>query len=340
MRPRHATVAAGVSAPPGGSIWRRFACLTAGVLLLGALLGGCASMVPQTMALRSAWPAGVAVQTEIAELPFFPQLEYQCGPAALATVLVHAGTTTTPDELARLVYLPARGGSLQVEMLAAPRHHSLVSYRLAPRFDDLLREVAAGHPVIVLQDNGIGPLTTWHYAVVAGFDYPKGELVLRSGANQRLKVPFTVFEHTWRKSGYWAMLALPQGRIPVSASEAGYVAAIAAMERVGDPGAVTVAYAAALSRWPGNELASIGLANQHHARKEFTQAQALLSQAALRHPDSVLLLNNLAHTLSDMGRHNEALTVIERAVRVQADPFASSARETQALIQQRIASGR
>jgi hypothetical protein len=30
------------------------------------------------------------------------------------------------------VYLPARKGSLQVEMLAAARRHGLVSYQLAP----------------------------------------------------------------------------------------------------------------------------------------------------------------------------------------------------------------
>jgi len=30
--------------------------LTAGVFLLGAALGGCASLVPQTISLRDAWP--------------------------------------------------------------------------------------------------------------------------------------------------------------------------------------------------------------------------------------------------------------------------------------------
>jgi hypothetical protein len=329
------------SRPPAqGFCWRRIARLVSGVLLLGALLGGCAGMVPQTMALRTAWPAGVPQQTEIAELPFFPQLEHQCGPAALATALVHAGVSTTPEQLTALVYLPQRKGSLQVEMLVAPRHHSRVSYRLGARFDDLLREVAAGNPVIVLQDKGIGALTIWHYAVVAGFDYPKGELYLRSGETRRQAIPFTIFEHTWRKSGYWAMVALPPQRLPVSASEPAYVTAVAAMERVGDAQAAATAYASALARWPGNELASIGLANHHYARREFEQAQAVLQSAAQHHPGSVLVLNNLAQTLSETGRNDEALKVIDRALEPPSHRFAAQVRETRALILSRMASGR
>lgn len=82
-------------------------------------------------------------------------------------------------------------------MLAAPRRYGMVSYQLAPRFEDVLREVAAGIPVIVLQDYGIWPFSSiWHYAVVAGYDYSKSDLVMRSGEKQRLLLPFPVLEYT------------------------------------------------------------------------------------------------------------------------------------------------
>ena len=64
--------------------------LTASAFCLLALLTGCASLVPQTIALRDAWPQGVATRVDLTEVPFFPQQDYQCGPAALATVLVAA----------------------------------------------------------------------------------------------------------------------------------------------------------------------------------------------------------------------------------------------------------
>ena len=77
---------AGTTAP-------RLARLMAGLFLcaLLAALGGCAQLVPQTIALRTGWPAGVPSTVEWPEVPFFPDEDYQCGPAAIATVLGHAG---------------------------------------------------------------------------------------------------------------------------------------------------------------------------------------------------------------------------------------------------------
>ena len=305
--------------------------LIAGVFFLSAALSGCTLLIPQTEALRVAWPARLPERIELREVPFFPQEDYQCGPAALATTLVHFGVKITPEDLVGQVYLPARQGSLQVEMLAAPRRYGMVSYQLAPRFEDLLREVAAGIPVIVLQDYGVWPFSIWHYAVVAGYDYSKGELVLRSGEKQRLSLPFPVLEYTWKESNYWAMVSVPPDRIPVTATESGYLAAIAAMERVGNPRAATMAYATYLRRWPDNVTASIGLANGHYALGELKEAEAVLRQAADRHPDSVVVLNNLAQTLSDQKRDDEALALIERAVAL-GGPFAAAARDTRELI--------
>ena len=325
---------------PNLTAWYKSARLMAGTFLLLTGLSGCASMVPQTMGLRDAWPAGVAVRTELAEVPFFPQQDFQCGPAALATTLVNSGAQVTPDSLVAQVYIPARQGSLQVEMLAAPRRYSRVSYQLAPRLDDLLREVAAGNPVIVLQDTGVGPITNWHYAVVIGYDYPAGELYLRSGETRRLAIPFTVFEYTWKKSNYWAMLTMPPNVIPVTATEPGYLAAVSAMERAGEARAAITAYSALLDRWPTSAAASIGLANQHYALGALNEAEVVLRRAAARHPDSVPVLNNLAQTLSDLGRHDEALSLIERALRPENGPFAETARETQAMIMKRMGGNR
>jgi len=128
--------------------------------------------------LRAHPPETLAQRTELAEVPFFPQEEYQCGPAALASVLVHNNIATTPAALVPQVYLPGREGSLQTEMLAATRRHGLVAYHLAPRIEDLLTEVAAGNPVIVLQNLAFSFAPLWHYAVVVGYDRGQEEIVL------------------------------------------------------------------------------------------------------------------------------------------------------------------
>lgn len=326
MRPRTSTIFAN-------------ARLAAGVFAAAILLHGCALLAPQTAEMQRAQPADLPERTELDEVPFFPQRDYQCGPAALATVLAGFKHEITPDELVGQVYLPARQGSLQVEMLAAPRRYGLVSYQLAPRFEDVLREVAAGTPVVVLQDYGAWPVSVWHYAAVAGYDLPKDEVVLRSGEKRRLAMPFGIFEYTWKKSGYWAMVALPPDRMPATAGEAGYLAAIRAMERLGDSRAARTAYATFLGRWPDNLAAGIGLANAYYAQGELGEAEALLRLLAERHPDSAVVLNNLAQTVSDLGRHGEALALIDRAAALDS-PYAATVGDTRKQILRRLGTNR
>ena len=316
---------------------QRTARLCAGFFccLLIALLAGCAQLVPQTMALRSGWPEGVPLTVEWTGVPFFPDDDYNCGPATLASVLKYTGADVSIKPLISQVFLPSRQGSLQVEMLAAPRHYGWISYQLQPRYPDLLREVAAGNPVIVLQD--VGPMfTQWHYAVVNGFDYPSGTLYMRSGTRPREKIPFTYFERTWIKGGYWAMVAMPPDRIPVTATEDRWMTAVLAMTRTGDAEAATKAYATALKRWPDNLPAAIGLANEYHSHGDFAGAVEVLKTAQQRHPQSVIVINNLAQALSDQGRNAEALATIGKASDPQG-PFAGDVRSTRQLILQRIA---
>jgi hypothetical protein len=325
------------SACKAGRKARENARLAAGVFFCSLIflgLSGCASLFPQTAQLRNGLPEGLPEIVELKHVPFFPQDEYQCGPASLATALGAAGAKVTPEELVPQVYLPERKGSLQVEMLAAARRHGMVSYLLAPRFEDLLREIAAGNPVIVLQDQS--PVGGWHYAVAVGYDYERGSMTFRSGETERQRLTFPVHEFLWMRSGYWAMVALPPDRIPATADEARFLSAVAALERAGDAGAARVAYASFLKRWPQNINAAIGLANAYHSLGDLKQAEQVLRDAAARAPDSAIVLNNLAQTLSDQNRDEEALPVINRAAGV-AGPHAAAIAETRQAILGRLA---
>ena len=178
------------------------------------------------------------------------------------------GNLAFAQAMVEQVYLPARQGSLQVEMLVAPRRHGLISYELEPRFDDLLREVAAGTPVIVLENYRLKAWPLWHYAVVVGYDLDRSEVIRRSGTRQRQVMPFPVFEYVWKDEGYWAMVVVPPDRVPATATEARYGQAVAALERSGNVRNAHVAYTAMLGRWPGSLIGLMGSGNTAYALKD------------------------------------------------------------------------
>jgi hypothetical protein len=297
----------------------------AGVLLLClAWLAGCAS--PQVARLVERPPSDLPPRVELERTPFFPQEDYQCGPAALAAALTQAGALASPEALVAQVYVPARKGSLQAEMLAATRRHGMLAYPLAPRLEDALRELASGTPVLVLQNLSLQWVPTWHYAVLIGFDLPREELILRSGVTRRLTMAMANFEHTWARSGYWAMVAVPPGTIPATADEAGYVKAATALERA-DPAAARRAYRAALERWPKNYVARMGSGNTAYAARELEAAQAEYRLATIEHPDAPDAWNNLAQALLELGRNEEAASAARRAVEL-GGPRQPAYRET------------
>jgi tetratricopeptide (TPR) repeat protein len=296
----------------------------AGLLVL-VLLSGCAGL-PQVEALR-ATRTTLQSHAELTEVPFFPQEDHQCGPAALATVLKAGGVDVTPEALAAQVYLPTRQGSLQVEMLAAARRHGRIAYELAPSLPDVLREVAAGNPVVVLQNTSIKMSPLWHYAVVVGYDIDRDEIIMRSGTSPRKRMPFTAFDFFWHDSKYWAMVGMPPDRLPAAAPEGSSGAAVAAFERLGNVEQAGAAYAAMLARWPESFIALMGLGNTEYARGHLPQAETAFRRATLARPEDAAAFNNLAQTLADLGRPRAALAPARRAVEL-GGPLLAAAKAT------------
>jgi tetratricopeptide (TPR) repeat protein len=286
----------------------------AGFLFLFSLLGGCAAILPQASALRDRPPPDLPPQAELTAVPFYPQEDYQCGPAALAMVLNAGGLNVTPESLIDQVYIPARQGSLQIEMLVAARRHGMIAYELAPELTDVLREIAAGTPVISLENYGLKVFPKWHYAVLVGYDLAENELIRRSGTRQRQTMPFGVFEYNWKTDGRWAMVAVPPDRVPVTATEPRFANAVVALERTGKLQSAHTAYKAMLERWPGSLAGEMGRGNTAYALRDFATAEAAFRRASSQHPDSPAPLNNLAQLLAERGALAEALQAAERAV--------------------------
>lgn len=306
--------------------------LLAGACVTLMLLAGCAAKTPQ--ALLQEKPAGVAPAAALTGVPFFAQSENQCGPASLAMVMNWAHVAVSPGQLTPLLFIPGKQGSLQVEMQALPRKYGLLAYRLNPDLEDLLREISAGHPVIVFQNLAFSWYPRWHYAVVISYDLAAGTITLHSGEEARHTIPLATFQRIWQRGGNWAMLALPPGMLPATADEARYMRAAVDFERAAHPQASVRVYQAALGRWPGNLAARMGLGNSYYALGDLKHARQAFHQATLDHPDAAPAFNNLAQTDLELNRLDEALDAIHTAR--QLDPDSAVYKQTMQAIVDRL----
>jgi hypothetical protein len=302
----------------------------AAVTLLAMLHAGCASRGP---ALPSAAEAGVTARVELEQTPFFPQDKYECGPAALATVLAASGLGVAPDDIAPEVYLPGRRGSLQPELLASVRRHGRLPYVLPGSLDAIVRQVAAGSPVLVLQKLGAGPWPGWHYAVVIGYDLDTGYLRLRSGTDRRLRMSVSRFMMIWGRAGLWAMVAVRPGDMPASPDLGRYMEAAASLESIGEIDAAREAYLAAARRWPNDALPRIALGNVALARGELQIAERAYEDALRLDGRNVAARNNLAEVLLRRGCPMAARAEIDLAARLAAGgQYATAVADTAAKI--------
>jgi tetratricopeptide (TPR) repeat protein len=297
------------------------------------LFAGCAT-APQLSALERQWPAHWPDRVLLSTVPFFAQDDNLCGPASLAMVAQAAGSAVTPEQLTPQVYLPGRQGALQVEMLAAARRQGLVPYVLAPALQALLAEVAAGEPVLVLQNLALPISPRWHYAVVIGYDRERQDVILHSGTTARLVMPLSTFEYTWARSGHWAVRVSSPAQLPATAVAADWATAVAALERV-DARAAYTAWSTGLQRWPGDRIGMFGLGNAAYAMGQTGRAAQAYEAATQAHPDFADAWNNLAQVRLELAQLPAAREAIARAVAL-GGPRLAAYQRLQEQIEQRM----
>ncbi len=251
-------------------------------------------------------------------MPFFPQEDYYCGPAALAMVLNWSGLPISQDELAPQVYTPDKQGSLPSDVVAAARRHGRLAVQVAD-LPDMLHEVAAGNPVLVFQNLSIDWWPQWHFAVAVGYDLPNETLLLRSGLEPRRVTDLSTFEHTWERGDYWALTVTPPNRLPMRAAESPVVRAAAGLERAGKLREAAQAYLAIGDRWPKNFSARMGLGNAYYALGDYPLAEDAFRQAVVLGPGKPDAWNNLAYAIALQGRKLEAVQAAHQAIKFAGD---------------------
>jgi len=285
---------------------RCFARYLAGVCFLA--LAGCSSLAPIT--LPQSLPPGVSLPA----VPFFSQQDNWCGPAALASLLVHAGVSVTPEQLAPQVFLPARQGSLNLELLAVSRRQGLMPYVLQGDSNTLLQELAAGHPILVLLDLGLPPLSRWHYAVLTGYDSASREFLLISGEQANGRIEWTVFQRLWARGQNWAMLVVAPGILPATAQAMPLLQQGAALEQMGRFIEAGKIYDAATKRWPQHAALWFARGNVAYRADDLAVAEASWQRALQLDADLAAARHNLVELLRQLGRHAEADQLLQQGL--------------------------
>jgi len=282
------------------------------LVLAGSLswLVGCTGLSSQAIKPALNLPS----TTELTDVAFFPQEQYQCGPAALATALDYRGEKLTPALLTPQVYLPGREGSLQLELVSATRRAGKVAYPLQPQLSALLKEVAAGNPVLVLQNLGLDILPQWHYAVVVGYDLNTQHLILRSGTEKRRLTDIETFRNTWRRGKNWALVVTNPDQLPATVEPGRWLKASYELSNTAMADAA-VAFDTAVKRWPAQSQFWMASGNVRYSLKDYDTASQRFQQGLKLHPEDGALWNNYAYSLKAQGCNDAALQAARCAVK-------------------------
>jgi ABC-type bacteriocin/lantibiotic exporter with double-glycine peptidase domain len=140
-------------------------------------------------------------------VPFFPQEEFQCGPASLAGVLNYYSLRITPAEIAAEVFSRSARGTLDMDMVFYAQRKGMKAEQYAGSFEDLQKNLDSRRPLIVLIDQGFWVYQNHHFMVVVGFD--KGGIFVNSGKEENKFISLDSFLKTWEKTKFWTLRITP-----------------------------------------------------------------------------------------------------------------------------------
>jgi ABC-type bacteriocin/lantibiotic exporter with double-glycine peptidase domain len=145
----------------------------------------------------------------VAGVPFFSQLEQQCGPASLAAVLNYWGKNVTPEEIATAIYSPRLKGTLSLDMWQYASNQEFQAEMRKGSITDLEAHLAQNIPVIAFLNLGYDWLPVGHFVVVVGLDRMEQTVITYNGNTQNSRISYDDFLQDWQKTNFWTLVVQP-----------------------------------------------------------------------------------------------------------------------------------
>lgn len=180
---------------------------TAGlVCCLAAMLPGCIT-AEQLLGGTDRDPSPRALY--IQQVPFYPQRQYECGPASLAAVMNFWGRRVTPEQIGEQIYRPKLRGTLSIDMWQYAKAQHFLASIYQGSWEFLGKQMSRKRPVIAFLNLGFQQIPIGHFLVVVGLDPGEKSVIVYSGGDRNLHVPYDRFKAAWEKTNYWALLVEP-----------------------------------------------------------------------------------------------------------------------------------
>jgi len=282
-----------------------------GVVLGLLALSGCASLQTVRVAPPAA-PTGPGVRY-LESVPPVAQTAYQCGPAALASVMRHWGRAGDADLIGRTLYRRGTRGVLNF-MLAQYAHEQGFWAEIHEATPEALRAWLQRDvpPIVMLQ---VGPFwsPTYHFVVLRGFNDPAQLFYANTGQAETRAIRYAHFVTRSKRAGSWTLIICPPGRVTwtLSGDQAGELGLL--LERAGRLDLAERRYGEALAARPTSVPVRFNLANVYLTTHRRPQAKAIYQALIKEQPGWGPASNNLAWIALEENRPQEAVRLIEVA---------------------------
>ena len=254
------------------------------------------------------------------DVPFIAPRSELCASTSIEMVSSYWQTQTSYiplmslAELDKRTLIPKKGGTLQIELIAAARANGMLVYPLEATFDALFSELSKHHPVIVLVNRSYSWYPLWRYAPVTGYDAKAQTILMHFGDTPNEAVPIETFAALWERSSNWGVVLLPPNQLPASATAEKFLHSAYDFEKTGMIKEAIIAYETALIRWPDYIPMLFALGNAYYNLHQISKAEEIYRYILLIDFKYPFALNNLADLLCHTGRSDEALKLLDQVV--------------------------
>jgi len=183
------------------------------VFLIGGIAPlGCANVSVET--IKNAVASSPAAAAYIEGVPFYPQKESLCGPAAVASVVGYFKTAVSMEDAAKAVYDERWKGALPIDLVIFAKEMGFGAEFYKGSLLDLKKHIRAKTPLILFIDAGYGILPLGHYIVATGYSDEFESITAHSGMTRDAVFSYAELLRAWQRTGYSAILLSPLKHVP------------------------------------------------------------------------------------------------------------------------------